>query len=159
MAQNLTKMQEVFAQELFKGLNQSAAYRVAYPKSKQWTVATLNANASRLAKNSKVVARLDQLRAPVARKLQYGVEEAMEEALQAFRLAATTEQPGAMVAAATLRAKLQGLLVERKEIAVTKMDGMGANDKAMVLEAARAELARRKALTGPDDVTDVEQKE
>ena len=82
----------------------------------------------------------------------------MEEALRAFDLAMNTQQPGAAVAAATLRSKLHGLLIERKEIQVTKMDGMGANDKQMVMEAARAELARRKALAGPDEVTDVVEK-
>lgn len=158
MAQSLTDKQEIFARELFKGATQVDAYKVAYPKSKDWNISNVYGKASALAKHAKVLARLSTLRAPIERKLQYGVEEAMEEALQAFQLAASTEQPGAMVAAATLRAKLQGLLIERKEIAVTKMDGMGANDKAMVLEAARAELARRKALTGPDDVTDVEAK-
>lgn len=158
MAQSLTEQQEAFTHGLFKGLNQTEAYIEAYPKAAKWNRTTVNANASRLAKHSKVVARLDQLRAPVARKLQYGVEEAMEEALQAFTLAASTEQPGAMVAAATLRAKLHGLLIERKEISVTKFDGFDPQDKMQMVEAAMAELAKRKALTGPDDVTDVEPK-
>lgn len=158
MARQLTDQQEIFARELFKGATQIDAFHVAYPKSKKWTISSAYANASTLAKHAKIAERLTTLRAPIERKLQYGVEEAMEEALQAFKLAAGTEQPGAMVAAATLRAKLQGLLIERKEISVTKMDGMGANDKSIVLEAARAELARRKALSGPDDVTDVVEK-
>ena len=158
MAQGLTDKQEIFARGLFKGMTQVDAYKEAYPASKKWNISAAYAEASTLAKHPKVLQRLTVLRAPIERKLQYGVEEAMEEALQAFKLAAGTEQPGAMVAAATLRAKLQGLLIERKEISVTKMDGMGANDKSIVLEAARAELERRKALAGPDDVTDVVEK-
>ena len=158
MAQGLTDKQELFARGLFKGMTQVDAYKEAYPASRKWNISAAYAEASTLAKHPKVVQRLKVLRLPVERKLQYGVEEAMDEALQAFSLAASTNQPGAMVAAATLRAKLQGLLIERKEIQVTKMDGMGASDKAVLLEAAHAELARRKALAPPDDVTDVEPK-
>lgn len=160
MAQNLTEMQEKFAMGLFRGKSQRAAYLEAYPKSKQWTEQTLDANASRLSANSKVAARLEQLRAPVARRAQYDVSTAMDEAMQAFAMAVDIRSPGAMVAAAQLRAKLQGLLVDKKEIAVTQMASMTPTDKQMLLDAANQALAERKALLAPDQpITDIEPKQ
>ena len=159
MAQNLTEQQENFAQLLFRGKGQSDAYLEAYPTSSKWNKSTLYANASRMAANSKVIARLEQLRAPVARKAQYDVNTAMDEAMQAFELAVEVRAPGAMVAAAQLRAKLQGLMIEKREISVTQMGSMTPTDKQMLLDAANKALAERKQLLAPDQgIEDVEPK-
>lgn len=157
MPQNLTKMQEEFTQALFAGKKVSVAFREAYPKSKQWTTATLNANASRLASNSKVVARLEQLRAPMARKTMYDALAAHDEAGAAFLGAMEEKQFGAAVAAVQLRAKIHGLITEKREVKVTSLDHFDPGDKTMMIEALTRELALRKVLPAPtvvDDVTD-----
>lgn len=155
----LTEPQEKFAQLLVQGKSQYEAYLEAYPSSQTWKRNAVDSQASQLASDRKIIQRISTIRAPVIKKLQYGLEEAMQEALRAYDLAASTEQVGAMVAAAQLRAKLQGLLVERKEVKVTKLDDYDANEKTLMLESLKGELARRKALSAPEqDITDVEAK-
>lgn len=61
----MTDKQEAFAQALARGLSQREAYYEAYPNSKRWSEVTVDANASRLAKNSKVIARLNELTSKV----------------------------------------------------------------------------------------------
>lgn len=62
---SLTDKQEAFVQALARGLSQREAYYEAYPKSKRWSETTADANACRLAKNSKVIARLNELTSKV----------------------------------------------------------------------------------------------
>ena len=158
MPQNLTKMQEEFTQALFAGKKVSVAFREAYPKSKQWTTATLNANASRLASNSKVVARLEQLRAPMARKTLYDALAAHQEAGEAFAGAMEEKQFGAAVAAVQLRAKIHGLITEKREVKVTSFDHIDAAQKMMLIDQLTAIAEERKRLAAPVDVTDIEPK-
>ena len=150
----LNNADEIFAQCLVKGLTQADAYREAYPKSKKWKDTSLHPKASTLSKSDKIRARVAEIRAPVVETIQYGLLDAMIEAKRAMDLAEDSGQAGAMVAAVQLRAKLNALLVERKEIAVTQMAGMTPLDKQFLLEAATRTLTARKA----GDVTDVEAK-
>ena len=119
--------------------------------------------ASALARHPAVVAKMQASREVVTKKvqevMQYGITEAMDEAMQAFSMAIEVRAPAAMVAAAQLRAKLQGLLVDKKEIAVTQMASMTPTDKQLLLDAANQALAERKALLAPDQpITDIEPK-
>jgi hypothetical protein len=81
----------------------------------------------------------------------------MSEALDAFEVSKRNGQGGSMVAAATLRAKLNGLLVERKETGdageFAKLDAARKQD---AMQAIEAELNRRARLGM--DVSDVEPK-
>ena len=154
----LSAQQEKFAICIVKGMSQADAYREAYPQSKNWLADSVNSKASSLARKAHIETRIEALRAPVARKLGYTLETAMNEALKALDGALEAKQYGAAVAAAQLRAKLQGLLIERKEIAVSKMDNMTPSDKDLILAAAKAELEKRKRIPPPSDVTDVEPK-
>ena len=61
MKDTLTQKQEAFTQDLFKGMYQREAYIDAYHPS--CALETIDANASRLASNVKVVARLKELNA------------------------------------------------------------------------------------------------
>ena len=63
--QKLTCQQERCAQLLFQGKDQVEAYRLAYPAQARQRPGTLYPNASRLAANSNVIARLAELRAAV----------------------------------------------------------------------------------------------
>jgi hypothetical protein len=59
----LTAKMEHFAQLLFQGYSQSTSYKLAYPAQARQRLGTLYPNASRLAADSKVKARLAELRA------------------------------------------------------------------------------------------------
>jgi hypothetical protein len=153
---------EVFAQGLARSIPQTDAYKEAYPKSRLWTAASVANKASVLAKNPAIVARLAEIRAPIIRDIQlntagYGLIQAMKEAAEALEMARETRQSGAMVAAVQLRAKLNALLIDRKEIAVTQLDGFDPSEKLMMLDQLQAALAERKRLA-MGDVTDVEAK-
>ena len=56
---------EHFAQLVFQGYSQADAYKLAYPAQARQRPGTLYPNASRLAANSNVIARLTELRAAV----------------------------------------------------------------------------------------------
>lgn len=61
----LTAKQEQFAQNIIKGMTQADAYRSAY-STKKMADKTVHENASRLANDSKVKARIDELRGQLA---------------------------------------------------------------------------------------------
>lgn len=111
----LTAKQEAFCQAIVAGMSQADAYRKAYD-AENMKPATVQSKASILMADGKVRARVEELRQPVIKKVRYGLEQAMLEAEEAFQVAKGKENGGAMVAAATLRAKLNGLLVEKKEV-------------------------------------------
>lgn len=64
----LTGAEEVFACELAKGVNQSEAYRTAFPNSLRWAPATVWTKASLLAGTEKVKARVADLQAATAKQ-------------------------------------------------------------------------------------------
>ena len=57
----LTVKQERFVQGLFAGMSQREAYREAYSSSREWTDNTVDVKACLLAKNDKVMIRLEAL--------------------------------------------------------------------------------------------------
>jgi hypothetical protein len=59
----LTARQELFAQGVASGLDQSAAYRKAYPGSLKWKPETVHECASKLAANPKVSTRIKAMQA------------------------------------------------------------------------------------------------
>jgi phage terminase small subunit len=61
----LTAKQELFAQNVVKGMSQADAYRSAYSTAKM-ADKTIHENASRLANDSKVRARIEELRGQLA---------------------------------------------------------------------------------------------
>jgi len=73
----LTVQQEAFAQGLASGLSQSAAYRQAYPKSQKWKDSTVWEQASKLAANNKVIARVAELTAELAAKQLWRREDSV----------------------------------------------------------------------------------
>lgn len=73
----LTAKQEEFVQGIIKGLSQADAYRAAYPKQK-CSDKTIWENASRLFNNSKVQARLKELRDQLAKPTIMSAQERLE---------------------------------------------------------------------------------
>jgi len=147
---NLTAKQEAFAHGVVSGKTQAEAYRSAYKVGKT-KPATVIENASRLMADSNIAARVEELRAPVIAELRYGLKEAMLEADEAYKVAKGKENGGAMVAAVQLRAKLNGLLIEKREDVTDPFKKALANlpaDKAQgMLDALeQMQVIRAKAL-------------
>lgn len=59
---------EIFCNEIVSGKSQRQAYYAAYPSSLNWKDTTVDSKASVFAKDEKVLARLQELRAERARK-------------------------------------------------------------------------------------------
>ncbi len=123
---NLTPRQEKFTQAIVSGHNQSDAYRISYPKSLKWKDYSVAIEASRMMAKPNVSLRVAELRAPIIAKIQrdaeYGLRQAMADADEALDVGRVNENGGAMVQAVTLKAKLNNLLVERKEAKVGLLD-------------------------------------
>ena len=58
----LTEKQELYVQNLIKGMSQREAYRNAYPKSKKWKDSSVDTRASQLLKTHKVLTRYQELK-------------------------------------------------------------------------------------------------
>ena len=77
----LTAKQEKYVQGLISGLSQREAYRKAYPNATQWKDSTVDENASRAIKNSKILARYQELMAEHKQKALWTREKAVGELL------------------------------------------------------------------------------
>lgn len=134
----LTAKQEAFAQAVVSGMSQADAFRAAYNHGGM-ADKTIREKASRIMADPKISGRVHELRAPVVQKVQYGLEQAMLEAQDAYNVAKEKCNGGAMVAAATLRAKLNGLLIERKEVRTGPLEQASDAQLDMIIEAKARE--------------------
>ena len=134
---DLSPKQEAFAQAVAAGMNQSDAYRAAYDATRM-KPSSINVNASKLMADAKVRQRVASLRAPAVEAVQYGLKEAMAEAAEAMALCRETRQSGAFVSAVQLRAKLCGLLVEKREIKLGPLDKVPADELKALEDALTA---------------------
>ena len=73
----LTAKQELFVQKIIEGMSQADAYRSAY-NTKRMTDKTIWENASRLMADSKVTARLTELRNELAKPSIMSAQERLE---------------------------------------------------------------------------------
>lgn len=73
----LTAKQEQFAQNIIKGMSQADAYRSAY-NTKRMSDKTIHENASRLANDSKVTARINELRGQISTVSVMTAQERLE---------------------------------------------------------------------------------
>lgn len=69
---------ETFAQGIAQGLSQRKAYREAFPNSERWKDETVDSKASNLAKEDKVLARLQELREESSSKAVKSAQERKE---------------------------------------------------------------------------------
>ena len=115
----LTPKQNAFCLHVAQGRSQSDAYRLIYDASKMKPESVTTA-ASILAANEMVADRISVLSSRAAaratNKTAYTLEAAILEAEDIRHEALADGNQGAAVSAATLKAKLAGHLVERKEV-------------------------------------------
>ena len=133
---------EKFAQLVAIGKTQSAAYREAFPKSKKWKPETVWSAASRLAADSKVSARIDELREEMRQSANMTLQSHLEELERIKRVAHLSGEVAAMLKAEELRGKASGFYV-------TKVEGgrPGEFDQAD-LETIKRRVAERAARLG-----------
>lgn len=100
---------ELFAQELAKGKTGDESYVLAgYKQNKD--------NASRLKANESILARIKEIQARGALRAEVTVASVLNELEEARQLAMSIQQPAAATAAVMGKAKVKGLIVERKEV-------------------------------------------
>ena len=127
---------EVYAQELAKGKPAREAYVLAgYKKN--------DGNASRLKSNEKLTARVNELvertAANAAARAEVTVVSLLNGLEEARKLAAEINQPSAAVAATLGKAKVAGLIVDRKEV------GKPGDFEGMNVDELREYIAREIA--------------
>ena len=109
----LNARQEAFARNIAEGRRQREAYRSAGYAPTSDEVADVNA--SRLLRHAQVQSRIRELQAAQAEASQITAERLLAELEEARSLALSLGQAGAAVAASMGRAKLCGLLVDKRE--------------------------------------------
>lgn len=112
----LTLKQEKFCQELMACGNQSEAYRRAYNTA--GTAKTIGEQASRVANSPGVAARLVELKEEVRSRYSITIDDIIEE-LEEARIISKVDRVGSTMVSATMgKAKVLGMIVDRKEISV-----------------------------------------
>lgn len=112
----LTAKQEQFAQSIIKGMSQADAYRSAY-STKNMADKTIHENASRLANDSKVSARISELRGQLAKETIMTAQERLEwltGAIQSEDVAINDK-----LKAIDIMNKMQGEYVQKVQAEVT----------------------------------------
>ncbi len=112
----LTAKQEQFVQGIISGMSQADAYRSAYSTSKM-ADKTIHENASRLANDSKVRARIDELRGQLTKETIMTAQKRLEwltEAIQSEDVAINDK-----LKAIDIMNKMQGEYVQKVQAEVT----------------------------------------
>jgi hypothetical protein len=111
---------EVYAQKLAEGRSASESYVLAGFRANR-------GNAARLKANQSIIARVREIQQAAAQSAEINIESICRELDAAIHVAQGKGQANAMVSAASLRAKLAGLLVDRSKIEVTAINATPMN--------------------------------
>lgn len=114
MSKKLTPKQESFCQKFIELGNASEAYRQSYNCERMKT-STINSRAKELRKDGPITARIDELQAEHRERHDWTVDDAITELEEARQVAKQEAAASAMVAATMGKAKVLGLLVDKKE--------------------------------------------
>ena len=112
---NLTIKQENFCLAYIETGNASESYRGAYSCEKM-SDKTVNEASSRSLSDSKIAARIKELRAPVIEKAQITLEQHLRDLKTLRDKADSSEKYGPAIQAEIARGKASGLYVEKTEV-------------------------------------------
>jgi phage terminase small subunit len=133
---------ERFARALIKtGVKATAYLKAGYTPT---TRSGLDAAACRLARRSKVTSRIRELKKQMAARNRITVDSLIEELDEAKRNAQRLDQPSVEVTAVMSKARLTGLLVDRKEQGAPG-DFTGLRSEADTLAKVERELGKDAA--------------
>jgi|WetSurMetagenome_2_1015567.scaffolds.fasta_scaffold101311_6 phage terminase small subunit len=125
----LTPKQEKFAQEYVATGNASEAYRRAYNVKPTTKDSSVHANASQLLGDTRVSQRVKQIKAAIVQRHELTIDGILDELEEAREMGKITQQSSSMVSASMGKAKLLGLIVDRKEITVHGMISAMTDDE------------------------------
>lgn len=111
----LTDKQEKFCQKYVEVSVASDAYRFAY-NCDRMKIESVHRQACELLKNIKVASRIDELKANAAKRNEITVDDLVKELEESRDLAKELEKPEAMNSATMGKAKLLGLVVDKKKL-------------------------------------------
>jgi hypothetical protein len=131
----LTEKREAFAAAMAKGLSQAAAYREAFPKSLMWAGNAVHVNASKLAANTQVRLRVDELRIKAGKESEVTMAEHVRTLQKLRDSALASGQYAAAIKAEELRGRCAGLYIEKHQHA--GQNGGPLRAVAMTLEEFR----------------------
>lgn len=141
----LTPGQQRFAELVAAGVDQTNAYRQAFPGSKA-KPETLWVKACQLAKQPHVATAITDLvnkaREKAAALIAYDLQDAVREAHEAYELAKKQGRPTAMYGAVYLKAKLLGLLAEDRKNDRTPLSELTDDQLAQQVRDAAAGAAQ-----------------
>jgi len=130
---------ERFARFYIRTGNAAASYiKAGYSPS---TRASLDPAASKLTRNNKVASRIRELQKQMAGRNRISVDTLLDDLAADRALALTLGQPAAAISATMNRARLVGLLVNRKE----NLEPRAFPSEADVIDRVRAELGEDAA--------------
>jgi len=115
-SKKLTQKQEELAQAyiLCQG-NQTEAYRTVHPDSKA-TTKSMWENASKVFRDSKVQARIQELQDMATERHLVTVETITKELEESYNMAKANDQAVAMTGSSVAKGKLHGLFVEKTKV-------------------------------------------
>lgn len=148
----LTFKQEIFCKEyISNGGNATQAYKKAYNCSKMKDK-TINENASRLLKDSKVRARLKELKKPLQEKFEYTMEQSFKKFEEIQKLALANERPDLTnaIKCEENKAKLLGLFAE-PETKLKIKGNLAINDLSKVDTETLLKMAEKANINIDDD--------
>lgn len=140
----LSSEHERFVHLLLIGTAERDAYHQVFGLKDGETLesATLRIRARTLAKNPLIVRRLHDLRVPVIREAQatfaFSLDLAMQKCEDAYTLAECTHEPGHMLKAVELQAKLTKLLDGDKAPRATVLDSASTDELVRLLSELKA---------------------
>lgn len=142
----LTPKQEAFVDAILRLGDPVRAYRAAY--SAKTNDSTAHSHALKLLEHPRIQPLIQEAREKARMARGYTVDDALREAEEARRLAMDTDTPAAAVSAVNLKAKLLGLIVDKKEV-TQKYEDMSPDQ----LEQRLQEMAARLGFELPDATT------
>lgn len=118
----MTPMQEKFALEVASGKSQSAAYRIAYPKSRKWSEEAVRVAGSRMSANANVSLRIDALRKEAAKQCVLSRQEWLQRLKEVSEVG--EDQPSRLKALVEF-GKAEGYFApEKHEVALTSFSAV-----------------------------------
>jgi phage terminase small subunit len=140
--------QELFCQHLALGKTASEAYEMAGYKPSRSNASVLRAKQNVSDRLSEI---LQQSERKIVQQIEYTRDSILAELEEARQMAIELKNPSAAWQAAMAKAKILGLIIDRREVGdVGRFDGF--TDEQLVEEAARQ--ARALGIAGPQLVED-----
>lgn len=112
----LNPNQEAFALAVGSGVDQTEAFRRAYPKSKTWTPKTLWSKACTLAKQPNVKARIAQIKEAGARAAVFTLADHLRNLEVISHAALSSKEYNAAARAEEARGRASGFYVQKTEL-------------------------------------------